>query len=111
MGIGIIVKKQKKIVCTTYVVYYTTNVYSPEIPILLLVTQIGLTDKHTDISHWTQSYHSYTLLFHEPYVSLDTYVMNVMLKQGYESENISKDKSYRKRHIRIPSFYTLISWK
>ena len=30
----------------------------------LLVAQIGLTDTHTDISHWTQSCRSYTSLFH-----------------------------------------------
>ena len=30
-----------------------------------MVAQIGLTNKHSDISHWTQSCHSYTLLFHE----------------------------------------------
>ena len=30
----------------------------------LLVAQIELTDTHADISHWTQSCRSYTLLFH-----------------------------------------------
>ena len=31
-----------------------------------MVAQIGLTDTHTTISHWTQSCCSYTLLFHGP---------------------------------------------
>ena len=34
-----------------------------------MVAQIGLTDKHTTISHWTQSCCSYTLLFHGLHIS------------------------------------------
>ena len=34
-----------------------------------MVAQIGLTDKHTDISHWTQSCHSYIIPMHLFHIS------------------------------------------
>ena len=37
-----------------------------------MVAQIGLTDTHTTISHWTQSCRSYTLLFHDTHTHTDT---------------------------------------